>query len=274
MKIVDAHIHLSNIEVLKQGALQNPGIEYSLEGLIAEFDEAGIEMGIGMGLTEVAPDTFPCSAAINPMTLDMVNTFPERLKYCPGFNPHSGRLDELEKALSDPVVVGVKIYAGYYHFHLMDPVHQPVYELAAHYGKPVVIHTGDTHSARGLLKYSHPLAVDELAVTHRNINFIIAHVGYPWLTDAAAVVYKNENVFADVSGLIVGEKDLARYQYEELFVHQIRTALVYTDFEKYLFGTDWPLIRIKPYLAFVKRLFPERSYADLFYGNASRVFNI
>src|SRR5436305_1360084 len=45
---------------------------------------------------------------------------------------------------------------------------------------------------------------EEMAVDHPNVRFVIAHVGNPWMADAAAVVYKNVNVWADLSGLVVG----------------------------------------------------------------------
>lgn len=71
---------------------------------------------------------------------------------------------------------------------------------------PVVIHTGDTYSEHGILKYAHPLNVDELAVANRDVTFVIAHIGDPWVMDCAEVIYKkNSNVYADLSGLIVGD---------------------------------------------------------------------
>ncbi|MNO69122.1 Amidohydrolase [compost metagenome] len=69
---------------------------------------------------------------------------------------------------------------------------------------PVVFHTGDTYSERGSLKYAYPLTVDKMAVEHREVNFIMAHLGDPWVLDGAEVVYKNRNIIVGLSGLIVG----------------------------------------------------------------------
>jgi uncharacterized protein len=32
------------------------------------------------------------------------------------------------------------------------------------------------------------------------VNFVICHLGNPWVTDAMEVIYKNPNVVGDISG--------------------------------------------------------------------------
>ena len=46
--------------------------------------------------------------------------------------------------------------------------------------------------------------MDEVAVDNPDVRFVMAHFGNPWLIDAAEVVFKNPNVWADLSGLFVG----------------------------------------------------------------------
>src|SRR5947199_334801 len=46
---------------------------------------------------------------------------------------------------------------------------------------------------------------DEVAVDHPDTRFVLCHVGNPWVADAAEVIYKNMNVWADLSGLVVGD---------------------------------------------------------------------
>jgi predicted TIM-barrel fold metal-dependent hydrolase len=46
--------------------------------------------------------------------------------------------------------------------------------------------------------------MDEVAVDHGDVRFVLAHLGNPWLIDAAEVIFKNPNVWADLSGLLVG----------------------------------------------------------------------
>ena len=85
------------------------------------------------------------------------------------------------------------------------PALRPVYALAAEFGVPVMIHTGDTYTHTARVRYTHPLVVDDIAVDFRGTTFVICHLGNPWITDAMQVIYKNENVLGDICGLTLGE---------------------------------------------------------------------
>ncbi|MDF2682683.1 MAG: amidohydrolase [Brevibacillus sp.] len=277
MKIIDAHMHLSRIEEFKRTAAEKSFVDYSVTGILQEYAENGVVLGIGMGLTETQQDGFPDAEAVTPMGLDLAEELPHQLVYCLGINPF--KLDEaavsrLEADLQKPTVVGLKIYLGYYPFYAYDSVYDPVYELAAKYQVPVVFHTGDTYSERGLLKYSHPLTLDEVAVKHRKVNFMMAHFGDPWVLDGAEVVYKNRNMFADLSGLMVGDAaNCQRLKDSPLFFAHLRHAITYCDhYDKFLFGTDWPLAPVKPYIQFVQELIPAEHHEDVFYKTALKVF--
>lgn len=112
------------------------------------------------------------------------------------------KLHLIEQHLRSDRCVGIKLYPGYASFYLYDDRLAPVYELAARYDKPVAVHTGLTATDNALLKYSHPLVMDEAATKFRKVRFVMCHFGEPWFTDAAAVIEKNPNVAADLSGLL------------------------------------------------------------------------
>lgn len=278
MKIIDAHIHLSHIDSFHHTAKNLSHIDYSLRGLKKEMEENDVVLCIGMGVREIeGGEGFPDSQPSTPMGLDMLQKPQKEIVYCAGVNPYRlGRqeLSNLEKALLQPDVVGIKIYLGYYPFYAYDKVYEPVYELAKAYQVPVVFHTGDTYSERGLLKYAHPLTLDEVAVRHREVKFIMAHFGDPWMLDGAEVVYKNSNMFADLSGLIVGDgPEVKRIMNTPHFFNHMKHAIAFCDhYDKFLFGTDWPLVQMKPYIQFVKEYMPPSAWDDVFYNTALRVF--
>ncbi len=268
MKIIDAHIHFSNIQSFKDVS-EKSKVDYTLEGFKNEFKNV---IAIGMGLTEVSQYGFPDQGSRNPMGLDL-DVNPSNLYTCLGFNPELPfNEEEFEKAITKNVV-GLKVYAGYYHYHVWDEVYHPVYKLAEKYHLPVVIHSGDTFSDRGLLKFAHPLEVDELAVKFRGVNFVIAHFGDPWIMDAAEVASKNKNVFVDLSGLIVGSKnEIDHFRVEEFTTH-IKRGLVYLDnYKKVMFGSDWPLVDFWEYKKFIEELIPTEHREDVFYNNANELF--
>lgn len=276
MKIIDAHMHLSKIKSFYETAEKLSFVDYSAAGILKEYKEANVVLGIGMGVSETDKMGFPDYEAVTPMGLDLENQIPANIVYCAGVNPYDlGKeaLNRLEEEVQKAYVVGIKIYLGYYPFYAYEEVYEPVYKLAAKYQLPVVFHTGDTYSERGFLKYSHPLAIDEVAVKHRDVQFMMAHFGDPWTLTGAEIIYKNPNVYADLSGLIVGtEADLIRKS-DGRFLDHLRHALVFADsYNKFLFGTDWPLIPIAPYINFIKKLIPEEFHQQVFYDTAFKVF--
>lgn len=268
-------MHYSNIASFLTASEQN-GVNYTKAGLEEERGNNNILAGICMGLCETKPGSFPDKQAATPMRFDM-GELPANYYYCAGINPHNldkEAITNLDVALQKSDCAGIKLYAGYYHYLVTSRKYEPVYQLAIKYDLPVVIHSGDTYSERGLLKYSHPLSIDELAVKHPELRIVIAHLGNPWLLETAEILYKNKNVYADLSGLLIGEKELfERFVAQDLYLNMFRTALILADrYDKLLFGTDWPLAHIDVYVNFIKKLIPEAHHQQVFYENATKVF--
>ncbi|MEY8745482.1 amidohydrolase family protein [Paenibacillus tundrae] len=278
MKIIDAHVHYSNIAAFRETAETLAAIDYSEKGLLQGFDKAGVIAGVGMGVTETVPDAFPDANALNPMMLDLSEEIPNNIYTCIGINPLTlhleGQLEAIEQSLRTEHVVGIKLYAGYYHFNVGDEIYDPIYSLASAYQMPIVIHGGLTYSDRGLLKYSHPLSMEETFLKHRDLTFMLCHLGDPWVMDTAALLEKNPNLYTDLSGWIVGDAaKVERLLTEQTYTDHFRRAIVFAEkYDRLVFGTDWPLVQIEPYIQFVKHLIPEAHWEDVFYNNALRVF--
>lgn len=280
MQIIDSHMHFSAIKSLSDAANDTSLVDYSSEGWQLEQQENGIIAGIGMGMSETAPGRFPDDRARTPMGLDLARTVPESIFFCPGINPIDLRnrgnhaITELASVLDDHRTMGIKLYAGYYHFYISDEVYNPVYRLAAERNLPIVIHGGITYSDKGLLRYSHPLSFDEAIVRHPELIFVISHMGEPWGMDTAALMSKSPNVMADLSGLFVTDAETIRRkstQPEERI--RFRQPLMFEERQdRWLFGSDWPLAPLGPYINFIKDLVPASWHNDVFFRNALRVF--
>ncbi|MGD7051232.1 amidohydrolase family protein [Sutcliffiella horikoshii] len=276
MKIIDAHVHYSKINSFQHTADNISRLSYTYDGLLKEWKENNVVGSVAMGVTETEPNAFPDYKSNTPMGLNLTHSIPPSMGYCPGINPYKlqeENLQSLEREIQKPNVVGMKIYLGYYPFYAYDEVYSPVYRLAAKNNLPVVFHTGDTYSERGLLKYSHPLTLDEVAVFNRDVTFVMAHFGDPWVLDGAEVVYKNKNMYADLSGLIVGTNQEINRHKKTRFLQHLLHALDYCDhYEKLMFGTDWPLISVEAYLSFIKEIIPKEYHQAVFHDTALRVF--
>ena len=291
MQIIDAHTHFSNVQAF-HGAADDSRVDYSYDGLLKEQAENEIIASVCMGLVESTPWSFPDKnapafmCANDPHSKTPVpqhSDCPPNMHVCLGVNPHTIN-DESVAALKQKLktdagrsrIIGFKIFAGYYHFNINDPIYTPVYKLADELGLTVAIHTGDTYSEVGLLEYSHPLAADRLAVNFRNVNFMLCHMGDPWVMDGCEVAYKNRNVYLDISGLQAGDDaHLAAVEARQLVMNHYTQGLTYLNaYEKVLFGTDWPLVPLGAYIEFCKKLVPVAVYEDVFYHNAVKLFGL
>ena len=284
MKIIDAHMHYYNKEGFVQVAA-NAGYENTAACWQRICEENNIVFSVAMGNTMYTSSRY---GGVPPRLIDLAAPFdeehynqPANMGYCMGVQSEliteanaEATAREFEHYIQDEHCLGLKLYPGYESVYVNDRRHWPLFELARAYDVPVVIHTGDTARPDGLLKYSHPLTVDEAAVNFRDVNFVIAHCGCPWLVDACEVAAKNANVAIDVSGLLEGKpKPLALFEQQAGFWRQLHTWLNYMgDYSRVMYGSDWPLVNIPLYIRMIGYIIPEEHYEKVFYQNALRIF--
>ncbi|MDR1600336.1 MAG: amidohydrolase family protein [Oscillospiraceae bacterium] len=265
-RVIDAHLHFQPKNPHFDAIARTAGHENTAAHLERAYLENAVEHGVVMGNREL---------------VKAWREYPPTLSFCAGVHQHAlepenreAALEACESQLSNPQCVGIKLYAGYCAVPLMDGAYIPYYELAERYGKPVAVHMGVTASPRALLKYCHPLLIDEAATRFPRVRFVMCHFGNPWLMDAAAVLEKNDNVAADLSGLLSGRVDLDEYRVRlGGYMDQLRTWVAYVErYDAFMFGTDWPLVNLSEYIAFICELVPREHWDDVFYGNARRVY--
>lgn len=284
MKIIDAHMHYYNKEGFVEVAA-HAGYENTAACWQRICKENNIVFSVAMGNTMYTSSRY---GGVPPRLIDLAAPFdeehynqPANMGYCMGVQSEliteanaEATAREFEHYIQDEHCLGIKLYPGYESVYVNDRRHWPLFELARAYHVPVVIHTGDTARPDGLLKYSHPLTVDEAAVNFRDVTFVIAHCGCPWLVDACEVAAKNANVAIDVSGLLEGKpKLLVLFERQAGFWRQLHTWLNYMgDYSRVMYGSDWPLVNIPLYIRMISYIIPEQHYEAVFYENALRIF--
>jgi predicted TIM-barrel fold metal-dependent hydrolase len=189
------------------------------------------------------------------------------------------QLDCVEQELATGRVVALKGYLGYLHIGPSDRGYRPYLELAERFKLPFIFHTGDTYSPSAKLRFAQPLLIDDVAVDYPNVRFVMAHFGNPWLLDAAEVIYKNINVWADLSGLVIGgDAALSTEERSDSLSDvraQVRRAFRYAERpNRFLFGSDWPLAPIAAYAAFVASAIPADCHEPIFRENASLLYRL
>jgi uncharacterized protein len=280
--MIDAHIHVVPPNLPGTGSL-HPTLRYAPE-LVAQavreqMAAAGVEHAFAMGewrITDADPlgvnRTLQLAAAVPGLhAIGVADPSKD-----PADQAHFRRV---ESALATGRIAALKCYLGYLHYEPAHPNYRRYYELAGKARIPVVFHTGDTYSPFAKLKFAHPLGVDEVAVDHPDTRFVLAHLGNPWTVDAAEVVYKNMNVWADLSGLVVG--DGSEFGVEEYrdgladIAERVRKAVRYAERPtRFVFGTDWPLVPIPAYRDFIAGVVPAELHDLVFAENAGSLFRL
>lgn len=269
MKIIDAHTHLhTHPELYRVRDAKKIGIDYNLRGFSEETEENNVIASI------VIDDTRSDETPTGYNSLIKLAKRNNKIFPVTAINPNlidEKGVEKLRKGLEEKLIYGIKIYLGYYPIYATDLVYSQFYSMAGEYGCPVILHTGDTYGEEYLVKYAYPLQIDELAVNFKKTNFVIAHLGNPWIRDAAEVVYKNPNVFTDLSAFCIGKvKNVPKFVYND-----IEYAWEYVNNpDKFLYGSDWPLVKMADYISVIKKAIPEKSHNKVFYENAKRVFRL
>ena len=271
---VDTHVHLSRWwRDIKATGYRND-IDYTLRGLLHEMDAAGIERAVLIQVND-APSPTEGYAEARQIVADSGG----RLSFVSSANPTLGK-ESVEHMISlwdgTPELAGIKLFPGYNHFYPDDPRLDPVYEYAAQRKLVILIHTGDTLDNWGQVKYARPLPVDEVAVRYRNVQFVICHLGNPWIDEAMEIIYKNPNVYGDTSGLLAHPSYPLFDRHVDLVRKKIQDAILMTGTtERVLYGSDWPLIDLKVATSLVAGTdLPEANRAAILGGNARRLFGL
>ena len=177
---------------------------------------------------------------------------------------------------------GIKLYPGYQYFYPSDEKVYPIAELCQKYNKPLIFHSGDVWNPEGgaILKYTHPIYIDELAVKFPKCKIIISHFGFPYHLETANIVSKNENVYTEISGTLDEcDSDEEVINMSNQYIKDLQRVFAYFPNvkEKTMFGTDYggentPLNLIEPYIEVVESVFSKKEQQNVFSGLAEKLF--
>ena len=247
--IVDVHSHNPTHEhdVPSEDVITNPliGTGVKLAGSLSEYVEAmePVDKALVFGIApRPGGDKHPLTdwnagwdddlnqndiaarvAAINPQ------------KFIPFMSLHPEQPDidaEYDRAVGELGCRGIKLALSY---QAVDPMSDAAFRLFDRLqsdGLPIVFHNGMSASPDAVLRYAHPLAMDEVAIAFPRLKMILAHTSHPWYEDCMAVVRKHPNVWTDISGM--PSRPWMAWRAMRVF-HEFSAT------HKMLFGSDWTL---------------------------------
>jgi len=271
---VDVHLHLSRYWVDLPTYSYRPDLEFTVPSLLRELDAESIGPGVLLQL-ETSPTVEETLREGKALGAESGG----RLLRTSTVDPTRGEAEvahavDLWEREAD--LAAIKLYPGYLHFYPHDRRLDPVYEFAHRRRIPVMIHQGDTLYPEGLVKFARPIEVDEVAVRYRDVQFVLCHLGNPWIEETCEVVYKNPNAWTDTSGLL----GPPRLPYFDAMVRRSRERLADAlaflgSAERVLYGSDWPLLSIATAVGLVTGLdIPAQDKVAILGENARRLFRL
>ena len=265
--IIDAHLHLD--DVMHTGFSKEKRLQLLLETMKKnKIDHAFVLADIPSDSKEKMFSNEELLKFIEPYKeLHLVGKIP--LDAC----QNAAYLTQVRKQIDSGKIVGIKLYPGYERFYPYDPRYTNVYNICEEFDVPLMLHSGDVME-KGNLLYAQPLHIDELASRRPDLKIIICHMGNPWQLDTAAVTFKNENVYADMSGLFYKRLDSGM----ELFLKQKIEDFIHWNAKgsKLIFGSDWPICDVGDTIKLITNN-PNLSKRDkefIFHKNAKKLFRI
>jgi len=260
--IIDIHTHLCDYDVVAQpfwdgwtevGALRiNRPLEkvqrrlpefWDISGdmMVKDMDAAGIDksvlLAIDWGLARHLGEPKLSIEEIDKVFADAAEKYPQRLIAFAGIDPRRNKADEMVgRFLKEWGMKGIKLHsaAGFYP---NDRACYPIYEKALEYGVPVLLHTGEVLKPL-YFKYCQPIYVQEVAMDFPDLPIILAHTGGCWYSEAVAICNNATNVYLDLS---LWQRRLLR---PLEFYRALRTLLDSVPWQRVLFGSDYPFLKL------------------------------
>ncbi|HRZ63987.1 MAG TPA: amidohydrolase family protein [Spirochaetia bacterium] len=243
---IDVHVHPAFYEPIRADAARQDarhellGLYHNgtapLEHVFNQMSCAGLDR-----LCLLAQDYSADSAAVvsNEEVARLVGLAPNRFIGIASIDPFApGCLEKLERAFTEHRLRGLKLHPGRQGFYPPDPRLDPVYALCERHDRPVIFHSGLSLEPDSLAKYSRPAEFEELAYRHPKLRICLAHFGWPWVQEAAMLMLKYRNVYADTALLYF---DSAKEFYARVFTRDLEITWIDRSLRhQVMFGSDNP----------------------------------
>ena len=243
-----------------------------LEIFRREMDAAGVEQAVLLPVD--ATTAHGCQIASNEQIADLVEKEPRFI----GFASVDPCLPDAPRRLEDAVrglgLRGLKLDPSLQRFWPNDPQSAfPVYQACAELNIPLLLHCGLSWTPSGLAQFAQPLLLEQALMTFPQVNFILAHFGWPWVNEAVMLAVKYPNVYLDTSILYSGTP---RDTYRRVLAGQVGLEVIERSLAgRVLFGTNYPRIDMRRCVRGLAELgLSQATLESIGRGNARRLLGL
>ncbi len=159
-------------------------------------------------------------------------------------DPASGMagVDAAERALTDGAIVALHIHTHSFDRPLDHPDYYPYYALASRHDVPVIMQAGAS-GGRMPSECGRPIRIDRPALYFPDTRFVLSHTGWPWESEAIAMVLRLTNVY-------LGTATQPPRRWPNVLVDFVRGP----GRHKTLFGTGFPVCGHRHFLTQLDKL--------------------
>ena len=238
-----------------------------LETLHLELDVAGLESAVILPID--ATSALGRTVYNNEQIAELCRMSPRLIGFASVDPQQPGAVQKLAGAITNLGLRGLKLAPAMQRFWPDDASLFPLYTQARDLGIPILFHAGMSWEPGSRLEYGQPLRFEKVAAEFPELKIVLAHLAWPWVTEAVALALKYPNVHLDTSALYFDNPtDFLRYAMTHVvplsvFERSLRHQIV--------FGSNYPRVEIKNMARAVRSLgFSEECLDLVMHGNAAR----
>lgn len=241
----------------------------SIEDYLKKMDAAGIERSLLIATRNGDLNVRGSYHLPYEKVAEVCHKYPDRFSGLAGIDPTLGvkQLRELEYALKELKFVGAHYYPHWFDIAPDHPYIFPVYGKCAELDIPIMMQVGHNliyQAHRRLPSVGRPICLDRVAILFPELRLIGIHLGVPWHQEMISMAWKHENIF-------IGGDAYAPKHWPPEIVHYANTY----GQDKFMFGTDWPVIDPARAVSDVRELkFRDEPFRKIMGDTARRVFKL
>lgn len=250
-KITDAVVNIWTTEALAQrpswtdeffvgkvkGKHDSGGV--SLESMLEQMDEAGIEKGFLVAAKSGRVGLPGCYHMPYEIVARACQQYPDRFYGLAGIDPFQGMdgVRALEDAVRNMGFIGAHLYPHWFELPANHAKYYPFYAKCIELDIPIQMQVGQSliySKQQRCRSVGRPIYLDDIACDLPELKLIGSHVGIPWHEEMIAMSWKHENVY------ICTDAHSPKYWPESVLKY-----LNSYGQDKVIFGSDFPVLRFK-----------------------------
>jgi|ERR1039458_5843200 predicted TIM-barrel fold metal-dependent hydrolase len=239
-----------------------------LESFLLELDLAGLDSAVILPID--ATTSRNATVYTNEQIAELCALSPRLIGFASVDPQQPDAPDKLREAVTKLGLRGLKLAPAMQQFYADDPSVYPIYQTALELGIPILFHAGMSWEPGSRLQYGQPMQFENVVADFPDLQIVLAHLAWPWVTDAVALALKYPNLHLDTSALYFDNpRDFLRYA----MTHVVPLTVFERSLRRQiLFGSNYPRVEIKNMAAAVRGLgFSDECLDLVFRENADRL---